>query len=96
MLQSLVLYCFLGSVFQQVSGAAIGNTPYQAQLHGEDHPDAVPDSYLVAFKKDYTIAQHWQTIGTDLSNTTDFVHFDAFWGYAATLVSLASSESVTV
>jgi len=96
MLQSLVLCSLLGSALQQVSGAAISDTPYQAQLHGEGHPDAVPDSYLVAFKQNYTIAQHWQTIGTDLSNATGFVHFDAFWGYAATLVSLASLESVTV
>jgi len=95
MFQLLVLYSFLGSALQQVSGAVIGDTRYQAKLHGEDHPDAVPDSYLIFFKKGYTITQHWQTIGTDLSNTTGFIHFDAFWGYAATLVSLASSESVT-
>jgi hypothetical protein len=96
MLQSLVLYSFLSLALQQVSGVAINDTTYQAPLYGGDHPDAVPDSYMVAFKQGYTLTQHWQTIGQDLSNTTGFVHFDAFWGYAAMLVSLASSESVTL
>jgi hypothetical protein len=93
-LQSLFLYSFFGPAVQQVYGLAILDSPYQSQLHGEGHPDAIPDSYMVAFKQNYTIAQHWQTIGTDLSNAAGFVHFDAFWGYAATLVSLTSSQPV--
>ena len=96
MLKLLFLCSLLGSAIQQVSGLAISDTPYQAQLHGEGHPNAVPDSYIVAFKQHYTIAQHWQTIGIDLSNATNFVHFDAFWSYAATMVSLALSQLVTM
>lgn len=74
MSHSLLLALFtLESVPSQAAGSPIAKTagPYRAPLYGANHPDKVPNAYLVMFKfnASHTLDQHWQTIGKDLSSS---------------------------
>ena len=69
-------------------GLCLGKIPEHqlSPLYGTDHPDKVPDHYLVALTQNYTIEQHWNTIGQNLSDLPRFIHYDALSGYAAVMV----------
>lgn len=58
-----------------------------APLHEEGDPDQVPGQYIVAFKPGYTVEEHWQNIGRNVSSFPEFVHYDELSGYAAEMVS---------
>lgn len=48
----------------------------------------VPDRYTVALKSGYTLQQHWNNIGKDLSKEgKDFVFYDKLQVYGVTLTS---------
>lgn len=72
---------------------------FRAALHYMDHEAVVPNQYLVAFDPhmNYSLDQHWQTIGTDLSLTPDFYHFLQPPGYFSKMVQSSDSyQSVSL
>ncbi|KAJ8607652.1 hypothetical protein MRB53_040171 [Persea americana] len=58
-----------------------------APLAGADHPELIADNYMVWLHPEYTHEQHWQQVGFDLSDSSDYIHFDTFKAYAATIGS---------
>lgn len=54
-----------------------------APLYGTDHGSRFPNEYLVMFQPGYTLQEHFESIGMNLSNTTRFRSF--IHGYRAKL-----------
>lgn len=54
-----------------------------APLYGLEHDTRIPDEYIVMFNPGYTLHQHFESIGMDLSNATVFQPFSE--GYLANL-----------
>lgn len=54
-----------------------------APLYGLEHDTRIPDEYIVMFNPGYTLQQHFESIGMDLSNATVFQQFSE--GYLANL-----------
>lgn len=54
-----------------------------APLYGTDHDSRFPNEYLVMFQPGYTLQEHFEYIGMDLSNATRFRSFS--YGYRVQL-----------
>lgn len=55
----------------------------RAPLYGTEHDSRFTDEYIVMFQEGYTLQQHFESIGMDLSNATRFKSFSD--GYRAKL-----------
>lgn len=63
-----------------------------APLYGTDDDDRIQTEYIVLFEPGYTLREHFQWIGTDLSNATGFLSFGG--GYGAELENLTLNSLV--
>ena len=75
-------------------GADLPDQEWLAPLKGGDSSTRIPDEYIVYFKPDYTLEQHFETIGKDLSTSRGFVDMDFLPGYIAPIDDETLNEKV--
>ena len=63
-----------------------------APLEGTENDEAIRNEYVVIFQPGYTLQQHYETIGRNLSNSARFVKFS--FGYRANLDDKTRDEQV--
>lgn len=63
-----------------------------APLYGTDHADRFPEEYRVMFHPGYTLLEHFESIGMDLSNATRFRQSGS--GYRAKLDDITLNSHV--
>jgi hypothetical protein len=72
--------------------ASSGYTGYLAPLLCMDVPEKFPNEYLITFRKNHTLEQHFRVIGRDLSSSPGF-DGDSY-GYKATMDDKTRDEQV--
>lgn len=63
-----------------------------APLYGTDHDSQFPNEYIAMFEPGYTLEQHFESIGMDLSDSTRFKSFS--YGYRARLDDVTLNSHV--
>lgn len=55
--------------------------PPLAPLYAANSPDRVMDEYIIMFKEDYALHEHWLAIEMNLTTLPQFSHFEELGGY---------------
>lgn len=63
-----------------------------APLYGTDLDTKIPDQYIVMFRPGYTLQEHFETIGIDLSTKTGFDIYQ--YGYSAEIDNATLNSNV--
>lgn len=92
LLLDLILLLLLG----RATCAHKGPKAHRAPLLSMDHEGRINDFYLVFFNKAHSLDGHWRTIGTNLSASQAFEHFEHLNGYAVKMVSLLPPSDPSV
>lgn len=92
LVSSLLLTLFGLTACSPIVRSEGNDQPYLAPLEGTEHEEAFRNEYLVVFDSDYTLEQHFDTIGRNLTSLARFKRFS--YGYRANLDDQTRDEQV--